>query len=311
MKTKDCAFVSLIAFAMSSPVFAQQSVYSVNRGLGLPKSDVITGVPRYEPTVISPTRVGVKKGAEKRIVFEVHPITADSSRGFVVNFHHNPNEPSQAMVSASAVLEDGGTVILNCNQVPSLNQPCVFPEKTRRATIIFRPRGTANFSYRTYSTEYLQPCDESALRFCGETLEYNDHVAKFTDGTETNVRGVSQGDVAVFRLNTIEGVELTVNEPKTGDAVSLHVDSSEAIVNSVPTLRVKATLAGNEVEVGGRFPCEVAGNDGKAWDCKIEWQNAVPNLAGYTNPRIVFSSTRSGILATIIISGAKKTSYTP
>ena len=302
MKTKAYAFVSMIVFAVISPVVAAQAVTS---GLG-PPLKTNSAQPRYQPTTIQYERVGLKTGT-KKIVFYVHSKTAGSGSGFVVNFPQI-NEPNYATVTATALNGSGAALLgVACNATnPSVLGKCTFPSETRTATIIFAPTNNA-FSYRTYSAMYYQACDNSATRYCGTERLYAEHSATFTGGTtgtEEQDGALYQGDVDIFNGSSPNASN---NTPRAGDVVSLSVLSDKAITGNIPSLRVKAVFGSAETQVGHRYGCESTdGGLGYAWDCKIPEGDAVPNLSGYTNPRIVFSSSRSGAGATITIKNATK-----
>lgn len=309
MKTKAYAFVSMIAFAVISPVVAAQAVTT---GLGGP--DILSGTPLQpflqQKTTVLDERVGVKTGNTKTILFAVHSKTADSANKFVVLF---PFVVEQYLATVTAaVTTTAGDVVVTCS-TPSATEPgrCVFPSGTRIAKITFAKSQSApsgSFSYSTYFTEYYQDCDSSARRFCGKEYTYNNvnYIAKFTASTEQQVGSVYQGDVDIF--NGTVGVNL----PKAGDVVSLHVSSDKAITTNIPTLRVKAAVGTVETQIGHRYPCKATdGSVRKEWDCEIPEGDPVPNLTGYTSPRIVFSSSRDGALATITIKNAIKTTNAP
>jgi len=297
MKTKAYALVSTIAFAMSSPVFAA----AVTVGAGAATS-AIPSQPRYDETIVTNEKISVRS-APKTINFAVHSKTADTT-GFVINF---PVAGETATVTTSAFDQSGnplGSAI--CIATPA---KCTFPSGTRKATItISSSDGTLR--HKTYSTTYYQACDNSATRFCGTERTYGTFSGTFTNATEISVGGsptMYQGDIDIFNSNS-------GNTPLAGDVVKLHVFSDKVIASTnIPSLRIKAfdTAAGKEVLVGHRFPCKatVGGVTGKEWDCAIGFDgntDAVPNLAGYTNPRIVFSSTRNASLGTITITNAIK-----
>ena len=307
MKTKAYALVSTIAFAMSSPVFAA----AVTDGAGAANTTEALG-PRYGLTKITNEKVTVTTNP-KTIHFAVHSKTADSSPWFVVNFSSIAGET--ATVKASA-FDASGNIASGYSNVTCTSN-CTFPQYTRKATItISSPNNSTNS--KTYSTEYYQDCDSSATRFCGTKRTYASFNGTFVNNsTETEVgnSGTYQGDFDIFNSNN-------GNTPAAGDLVSLKLTSSRAVIaGNTPTLRIKATVPGtnNEVQIGHRYPCTIIGSDRKRWDCKIGVDangnidgDAVPNLASYTNPRIVFSSTRNGVNGTITVdANATKHSFTP
>lgn len=299
MKNKAYKFVSMIAFTMSSPVFAAGSVTVGEAAPAITK----VAQPRYAETIVPDERVGVKSGATKTILFAVHAKTADFGAGFVVDFPYVPNEPSYASVTATAHNQSGVALtapVICVTASTTTAGTCAFPVGTRIAKVTFAP--TSTYSYRTYSTTYFQACDNSATRYCGTDYFYNPYSATFTSSTETQAGTVYQGDVDVF--NNI----VNVNAPRAGDLVSLRVFSDKVLTNNIPTLRVKADVGTVETQIGHRYPCTptVGGVAGQDWDCKIPLGDAVPNLAGYTNPRVVFSSSRNSPLATITITNATK-----
>jgi hypothetical protein len=297
MKHKAYKFVSMIAFAMSSPVFAADPV---TVGAAEPITTKLEQ-PRYNQTIIPDERVGVKQGTPKTIIFAVHANTADVGVGFVVDFPYVPNEPAYASVTATAQNQSGGALTAPaCNTPSNTAGTCTFPMGTRIAKITFVTPINKTYSYRTYSTTYFQACDNSATRYCGTDYSYGPYSATFTSSTETQAGTVYQGDVDVFN-NTFP-----VNTPRAGDRVILRVSSDKALINTIPSLRVKADIGTVENQIGHRYPCTPAIGDtsNKVWDCKIDLtSDAVPNLTGYANPRLVFSSTRGSALATIMISG--------
>jgi len=300
MTHKARAFVGVVASALISPVFAAGPVTVGEAAPAATNYDQ----PRYGATTIANERVGVKSGNTKTILFAVHERTADSSGRFVVHFPYVPNEPSYARVTAAAYTRTGTALTgVNCvTATATVNGTCTFPVGTRVATVTFAPVGTAAYSYRTYSTTYFQDCDNSAARYCGTERLYNTYSATFTSDTENRAGTIYQGDVDIFNSN------VSVNTPRAGDLVSVRVFSDKAIVNNIPTLRVKADFGTGETQIGHRYPCTPTpgGVAGKDWECKIPEGDGVPNLAGYANPRIVFSSSRGEPGATITITNAVK-----
>lgn len=310
MNNKIRALTALIACAMlPSVVFAQTANPSVETGVGKAVSET-PGMLFHGTTTVTNERVGVAKASSKSFYFAVHSATADDPSRFVVNLPV-VSENSYALVTAEAI--DGAGRALpapDCSGSANVARSCVFPSGTRKAVVTFSPAlnmGTSAYSYRTYSTSYIQDCDLSAARYCGLARTYGEYKSQFTSATENKVGTIFQGDVDIFHGRN---ASLPENAPRAGDVIRLRVNSSVAVVSNTPTLRVKADFGDGDIQVGHRYPCKPAPGvtSGKVWDCEIPEGDAVPNLAGFSNPRVVFSSSRGAGSAIITVTNATKLS---
>ena len=269
-------------------VFASGAYAADNLQLNPGAGTTTINVPRYEPTVVSNETVGVASGGPKTIKFKLHEITA--AAGFSLVF-------STASADTPATVEvtylSSGTEYPACN-FSVRSYTCTLPTDPNitdvSMTVSYGNTASTN-NYATYSTSYLQACNASTGRYCGSQIAYADKSVTFGATTEDQVGSTNkyQGNVQLFPVST-------------GDMAKLHFVSTKSIpASNPPTLRVKGTQNGVEVEIGRRFACEQGTTD-KIWDCEIPQYDAIPDVTGYSNVYLSLASSRTGNGATFSIS---------
>jgi hypothetical protein len=266
----------------SSLFFASGAYAAANLPLNPGAGTTTVNVPRYDATVISNERVGVTSGNPKTIKFKLHEITA--AAGFSLVFSTaSTDTPATVVVTYIA----SGTEYSGCS-FSVRSYTCTLPANPDISDVsltVSYGNNASNSNYATYSTSYLQACNASTGRYCGSQIAYANKSVTFGPTTEDAVAGGTyQGNVELFPVST-------------GDMAKLHVVSTKSIAASnPPTLRVKGTLAGVEVEIGRRFDC-VQGATDKIWDCEIPQYDAIPDVTGYSNVYLSLASARTGNLA--------------
>lgn len=282
---------SIISFITltSSLVFAAGAYAANNLQLNPGTGTTTTNVPRFDPTVISNERIGVSASTPKTINFKLHSITA--AAGFSLVFStSNSDTPATVVVTYLA----SGTAYSACS-FSVRTYTCTLPSDPTitdvSMTVSYGNNASSN-NYATYSTSYLQACNASTGRYCGSQIAYADKSVTFGPTTEDAVGGGTnkyQGNVQLFPVST-------------GDMAKFHLMSTNSIAASnPPTLRVKGTVAGVEVEIGRRFDCSQGATD-KIWDCEIPQYDAIPDVTGYSNVYLSLASSRTGSGATFSFS---------
>lgn len=281
--------ITSLAMLASSMVFTSGAYAADNLQLNPGPSTTTVNIPRYDATVISNETVGVSSGNPKTIKFKLHEITA--AEGFSLAFSTaSTATPATVVVTYIA----SGTEYSACNfNVRSYT--CTLPANSNISDVsmtVSYGNNASSSNYATYSTAYLQACNSSTGRYCGSQIAYPDKSVTFGSTTEDAVGGGTnkyQGNVQLFPVST-------------GDMAKLHFVSTKSIpASSPPTLRVKGTQTGVEVEIGRRFDC-VQGATDKIWDCEIPQYDAIPDVTEYSNVYLSLASSRIGNGATFSIS---------
>lgn len=272
----------------SSLVFASGAYAADNLQLNPGPGTTTVNYPRYQPTMISNERVGVASGNPKTIKFKLHEITA--SAGFSLVFSTaSTDTPATVVVTYVA----SGTEYSGCN-FSVRSYTCTLPADSTitdvSLTVSYGNSASSN-NYATYSTSYLQACNASTGRYCGSQIAYDNKSVTFGPTTEVAVgsTGNYQGNVQLFPVST-------------GDMAKLRFESTKSIpASNPPTLRVKGTQSGVEVEIGRRFECGQGATD-KIWNCEIPQYDAIPDVTGYSNVYLSLASSRNGSGAKFSIS---------
>lgn len=280
--------ITSLATLAASLVFAAAAGAADNLQLNPGAGTTTEDAPRYEPTVVSKERVGVSGGDSKTIKFKIHEITA--AAGFELKFATDSSDtPASYLVTYLA----SGTEHTACSN-NARTYTCTLPMDpniTDVSLTVSYANTASTYNYATYSTSYLQACNASTGRYCGLQIAYADKSVTFGPTTEVEVGTTNrfQGNVQLFPVST-------------GDMAQLSFHSTKSIpASNPPTLRVKGTQNGVEVEIGRRFACEQGASD-QHWHCEIPQYDAIPDVTGYSNVYLSLASSRIGSGATFSIS---------